>query len=109
MPGATMSLKNAGVIRAVGLSHKTVEGAEAALERGADVLMATLNPGYLDEQALIAKAADQGCGILIKKALASGHGSSADLNFVANQPGVHSIVVGTTNPDHLVENADAVR
>lgn len=105
---ALQALKEEGKIRAIGMSHKTVEGAEHALDAGADVLMATLNPDFTDEAELIARAAGQGCGILIKKALASGHGRSEDLRFVADFPGVHSIVVGTTNPHHLRENAVAI-
>ena len=105
---ALKALKEEGKIRAIGMSHKTVAGAEHALGAGADVLMATLNRAFTEEAELIARAAGQGCGVLIKKALASGHGRSEDLRFVADFPGVHSIVVGTTNPDHLRENAAAI-
>lgn len=102
---ALQLLKAEGKIRAVGISHKSVQGAEIALAKDADVIMATLNPEYLADQDVIAKADAQGCGVLIKKAFSSGHGRAEDLAFVAAQPGVHSIVVGTTNPDHLRENA----
>ncbi len=105
---ALLKLRAEGIITAVGMSHKSVEGARAALSDGANVMMATLNRDYLGDAGVIADAAAQGCGVLIKKALASGHGTSADLSFVAAQPGVHSIVVGTTNPQHLQENAAAV-
>ncbi len=105
---ALKALKEEGKIRAIGMSHKSIAGAEHALNAGADVLMATLNREFTEEGELIARAAGQGCGILIKKALASGHGRSEDLSFVADFPGVHSIVVGTTNPDHLRENAAAI-
>lgn len=101
-------LQAEGKIRAVGISHKSVEGAELALAQKADVIMATLNPDYLDDREVIAKAAEQGCGVLIKKAFSSGHGQAEDLRFVATQPGVHTIVVGTTNPEHLQENARQV-
>ena len=46
--------------------------------------------------------------MLIKKAFSSGHGKAEDLAFVASQPGVHSIVIGTTNPEHLKENVRQV-
>lgn len=105
---ALLKLRDEGVVTAVGMSHKSVEGARAALRDGANAMMATLNRDYLGDAEVIADAAAQGCGVLIKKALASGHGKSADLGFVAAQPGVHSIVVGTTNPAHLEENAAAV-
>ncbi len=70
--------------------------------------MATLNPGYTDEQALIRNAGQQGCGVLIKKALASGHGQVDDLTWVAAQAGVHSIVIGSTNTAHLTANPEAI-
>ena len=105
---ALKDLKQKGLIRAVGISHKSSAGALRALDRNVDVIMATLNRSYVDEANLIGQAARQGCGVLIKKAMDSGHGGSEDLQFVAQQPGVHSIVVGTTNPVHLTENADTV-
>lgn len=101
-------MKAEGKIRLVGISHKTVAGAEHAIEQGADVLMATLNPDYQDELEVIARAGAAGVAVLIKKALASGHGQSADLAWVGAQSGVCSIVVGTTNPAHLRENADVL-
>lgn len=105
---ALQALKAEGKIRAVGISHKSVEGARIALAQGADVIMATLNPNELSDRDVIAQARAQGCGVLIKKAFSSGHGTAADLNFVASQQGVDSIVVGTTSPDHLIENARQV-
>lgn len=106
---ALQSLKAEGKIRAVGMSHKTLAGGELALEQGADVLMATLNRSHTEDAELIANAARAGCGVLIKKALDSGHGSAEDLRFVAAHEGVHSIVVGTTSEAHLTQNAEALR
>ena len=105
---ALQDLKQRGHLRAVGLSHKTVAGAQRALERGCDVIMATLSPTAIDEAAVIARAGERGCGVLIKKALASGHGRPDDLAWVAAQPGVSSIVTGTIDPDHLAANAAAL-
>ena len=101
-------LKSTGKIGAIGLSHKTPAGAERSLALGADVMMATLNRDHQEDAGVIARAAQAGCGVLIKKALASGYGSAADLTWVAAQPGVHTIVVGTTSIDHLRANAAAV-
>lgn len=101
---ALLQLKDAGKIRAAGISYKSLAGGERALAMGADVIMATLNREHTEDCDLIARAAAQGCGVLIKKALISGHGKAEDLRFVAAQPGVHSIVVGTTSPVHLEEN-----
>lgn len=105
---ALQEMKQQGWIRAVGISHKTVAGARLALDLGCDVIMATLNSAERGEAAIIAEAGRRGCGVLIKKALASGHSRSRDLAWVAAQSGVSSIVVGTIDPAHLRENAMAV-
>jgi aryl-alcohol dehydrogenase-like predicted oxidoreductase len=101
-------LKAAGAIRAIGISHKSPEGARRALALGCDVIMATLNTGYRDEAPVIAEAGARGCGVLVKKALASGHAAADGLRWVAEQPGVSSIVVGTIDERHLRENASVL-
>jgi len=101
-------LKQRGWIRAVGISHKTPAGAHRAIELGCDVIMATLNQSETGEREVIAQAYESGCGVLIKKALASGHAGAASLRFAASQPGVSSVIVGTIDPDHLRENAQLV-
>lgn len=105
---ALQDLQAEGCIRAVGISHKTPAGARLAIAMGCDVIMTTLSITEPNEAALIAEAGAQGCGVLVKKALASGHGSTSSLKYVAAQPGVSSIVVGTINPEHLQENAEIV-
>ncbi len=99
-------LKQQGLIRAAGISHKSVSGARLALSAGADVIMATLSSRVTDEIEVIAQAGTQGCGVVIKKALESGQDNPQSLKFVAAQSGVSCIVVGTLNPEHLAENAD---
>ena len=101
-------LKARGWIRAVGISHKTIAGAERALALGVDVIMATLNLNETGEADLIAKAAAAGCGVLVKKALASGHTGVDSLRFAASTEGVSSVIVGTINPEHLRENARVI-
>jgi len=105
---ALQDLQAKGCIRAVGISHKTPAGARLAISMGCDVIMATLSIAETTEAALIAEAGAQKCGVLVKKALASGHSSTRSLKYVAAQPGVSSIVVGTINPEHLKENAQVV-
>jgi len=102
---ALQELKRAGLVRAVGISHKSADGAACAIEVGCDVIMAVLNPDERAEASVIARAGVAGCGVLIKKALASGHAAPQSLQFVAAQPGVSSIIVGTIDPRHLKENA----
>lgn len=101
-------LKARGWIRAVGISHKTLAGARRALELGCDVIMATLNLTEQSEADLIARAGASGCGVLVKKAMASGHSGTESLRYAASAPGVSSVIVGTINPDHLEENAAVV-
>lgn len=98
-----------GLVRAIGLSHKTLVGGYRALELGVDVLMTTLNSNDTEAAPLIAQCQQQGCGVLIKKALGSGHAGSASLQMVAATPGVSSVVVGTLNPEHLRSNAQTVQ
>ncbi|MEC8860572.1 MAG: aldo/keto reductase [Pseudomonadota bacterium] len=107
-------LKEAGTIRAFGLSGKTVEGGLLALQHS-DVVMVTFNPDEQKERQVIQQACKLNKGVLIKKAFASGHAvvdRSADpvrsnLQFSLQEPGVSAVVVGTINPHHLRDNVRA--
>ncbi|MFG0330088.1 MAG: aldo/keto reductase [Phycisphaerales bacterium] len=106
-----LELREAGVVREVGVSTKTVEGGLRALELGAGVVMVTLNPQHQDELPVIEAARRAGAGVLIKKALGSGHlagasGADAALRFALGTPGVSSVIVGTLNPAHLRANVN---
>lgn len=104
-------LKHEGLIKAVGMSTKTVEGGLWCVEN-MDVVMATYNPAYTDELPVLQRAAELNKGVLIKKGLQSGHadaaagggGVEAALKFVFSQPSVDSVIVGTINPQHLRDN-----
>ena len=108
-------LKQQGLIRAFGMSTKTVEGGILTVEQ-ADVVMATYNPNYTQEKPVIEKAFQLNKGVLLKKALESGHlqkFSGADpvqtaLQFILQEPGVSSIIVGTINPKHLIHNVSCI-
>ncbi|MFK7912502.1 MAG: aldo/keto reductase [Pseudomonadales bacterium] len=97
-----------GLVRAIGMSHKTLEGGYRALALGADVLMTTLNADDMTAAPLIAQCQQDQCGVLIKKALGSGHSGSDSLQKVAATAGVSSIVVGTLNAQHLRANVATV-
>ena len=106
-------MKQAGLIRAIGMSTKTVAGGLEALKRS-DVAMVTYNLKQDDERPVIDYAAAHHKGILIKKALASGHLclDGADpvregLRLVLGHPAVGSAIVGTINPQHLRDNVAA--
>jgi len=107
-------LKQMGLIRATGMSTKTVEGGLLALDHS-DIVMVTYNPLETGERSVIRRAHELQKGILIKKALASGHidkikamdsGASLDpvsysLNFILQEPGVSSVIIGTLKQKHL--------
>ena len=100
-----VDLKRAGLIRAIGLSGKSADGILAAVRASIDVVMVAVYPGYDAEIPAITTAHAAGLGVLVKKAMHSGHASPAALRNAAKIPGVSSIVTGTLNPDHLTENA----
>lgn len=101
-------LQQRGVIRALGMSTKTIAGGIAAAQL-LDVVMLTWN---LEQQdAAVLKVAEKlGKGVLVKKGLMSGHvhngddlvSASMQLSFA--QPGISSMIVGTINPAHLHSN-----
>ena len=109
-PGAVEALqrlKAAGAIRAIGLSAKTVEGTRMAL-KWADAVMVEYHLQDRSQETVIDEAAERGVGIVVKKALASGHLDANDaLRFVLGHAGVASAVVGTLNIEHLRANVAA--
>ena len=107
-PDALRVLKQRGLIRANGMSSKTPEGGLRVVEE-MDVVMATCNPGYLEDIPVLEAAAARNKGVLIKKGLQSGHvdgpeGVAAAMEFIFSRPGVSSMIVGTINPRHLEDN-----
>lgn len=113
--GELERLKAAGLIRAYGMSTKTVPGGLWCVQH-CDVVMATLNPAETAELPVFEAAARAGKGTLVKKALQSGHaaadagggGIEPALRFVFGQPGVTSVVLGTIRPEHLRDNVRVV-
>ncbi|WP_263143339.1 aldo/keto reductase [Pseudomonas sp. RIT-PI-AD] len=103
--------KREGKIRAFGLSGKTVEGGLLALEHG-DCAMVTYNLAARGERPVLDYAAAHGKGLLVKKALASGHAClgtgidpvRASFELIFAHPGVTSAIVGTIDPLHLAHN-----
>ncbi|MCL6415607.1 aldo/keto reductase [Aestuariirhabdus sp. Z084] len=108
-------LKQKGLIRATGISSKTVEGAIAALQQS-DCAMVTYNLNEQQEGEVIDYAQAHNKGILIKKALASGHlcqtgedPARQSMEFVFARPGVCSAIIGTINEAHLRSNQQTVQ
>ena len=104
--------KRQGLVRATGMSTKTVSGGLAALAQS-DMAMVTYNLNEQAERAVIDAAFDSGRGVLVKKAFASGHACAADgdpvqqsLDLVLGHAGTSAVIAGTINLDHLRENVD---
>lgn len=101
-------LKAAGKVRAIGFSAKTAAGARLAAQE-LDVVM--LEPAAT---AAVTDCYAQGCGVLIKKPLASGAAITADARSMALRQCLHAsdsgaVVFGTINPQHLIDNVAVAR
>lgn len=112
---ALQTLRDRGLIKAYGMSSKTVEGGCWVVEN-CDVVMATANLDYDEERPVLELAEKLNKGVIIKKGLQSGHadsasgGSGVDAAFshILNLPGVSSMIVGTINQEHLRDNVELV-
>jgi|GEM_PF-4072241 aryl-alcohol dehydrogenase-like predicted oxidoreductase len=108
-------LKKQGLIRAFGMSTKTVAGGLLAAKQS-DVVMVSYNMEYTAEESVIDYCSAHHKGVLLKKAFGSGHlcfnqdktSVQNNINFLFSKTGVTSIIVGTINPEHLAENVLAV-
>lgn len=106
-------LKKEGKIRVSGMSTKTVEGGILALQNS-DIAMVTYNLNDQGEKPVLDFARDHNKGILVKKALASGHAClqgedpvMASMKLVFSHSAVSSAIVGTINPKHMRQNVEA--
>ena len=126
---ALAELKSAGKILSYGISSKTVEGGILGIELGLDAVMVSYNPWHRDEEPVLDAAGKRGdCTVLIKKAFGSGWFGKAEktgkdsrpdqndsdpvslaLRFIFDHSAASSVISGTLNPDHLRQNAAAVR
>ena len=100
-------MKQQGLIRAYGMSTKTVEGGLWTVENS-DVVMATYNLETDTELPVIERAHQLNKGVVIKKGLQSGHADSVEDAFrhVLSLAGVSSMIVGTIDTGHLRANVD---
>lgn len=103
------SLKERGLARAIGFSGKTVEGADAAIG-WADAIMVEYHLERRDHEPVIARAAEAGVGVIVKKGLGSGRlEPAAAIRFVLRNPGVSTLVVGSLRLDNMRRNRDVAR
>ena len=109
------ALKQEGKSGGFGFSGKTAEGGILGLKQG-DCAMVTYNLNERDELPVIDYAAQHNKGILIKKALASGHICLADgvdpvqasFAMIFAHPAVTSAIVGTITPKNLQANVECI-
>lgn len=109
-------LKQQGKIRAIGMSTKTVAGGLLAAKH-ADVVMVAYNPKEQQEREVLDFCQQHHKGVLIKKALSSGHlpawsthedPVATSLQFVLQHGGVSSAIIGTISPQNLRHNVECV-
>lgn len=108
-------MKQQGLIRSYGMSTKTTEGGLWVVEN-CDLVMATCNTTDDHDLPVITRASELNKGVVVKKGLQSGHadksagggGIDAAFNHVFNQQGVTSMIVGTINTQHLIDNVKIV-
>jgi len=105
---ALLDLKSRGLVRAVGLSGKTVEGARLALQ-WADAIMVEYHLEDRSHEGVIAEARERGVGVVVKKGLASGRLRPEDaIPFILRNPAVSSLVIGGLDLDHIRTNLKTV-
>lgn len=106
-----LSFKERGLVRAIGASTKTVMGGLKAAEI-LDVIMITYNLADRREEPVLDLAYTKGIGVLLKKALMSGHINTLDslnpikesLKFGFDHPATSGIIIGTIDTKHLETN-----
>lgn len=103
-----------GLVRAIGMSTKTLPGGMRAA-RELDVVMLTYNLQQRDEEAVVL-AEQLGKGVLVKKGLMSGHVQQPgrdlvreSMELILRRSGIHSMITGTINPSHLAANVAAAK
>lgn len=102
--------KEQGLVKAIGASTKTPEGGIKTLEL-MDVVMASYNPDYQDEKPVLDYAEKYDKGVILKKALSSGHNTNIEqaMRFAFDHKGTRGIIIGTINPKHLKENVEILK
>lgn len=101
-------LRDKGRTRAIGFSGKTEAGLMESLQ-WADAIMVEYHLEAREMEQVIRAAGEMGVGVLVKKALGSGHlDPAAALDFLANESPVRdcisSIVIGSLSPERMAAN-----
>jgi aryl-alcohol dehydrogenase-like predicted oxidoreductase len=105
-----LDAKKRGQARAVGLSAKTDAGIRGCIGL-LDVVMAPFNQKDQALRPALEAAHKAGLGVLAIKAVEQGRAvdPAAAVAFVAGQPFVNAVVLGTLNPGHLAAATKAVQ
>jgi aryl-alcohol dehydrogenase-like predicted oxidoreductase len=105
---------DAGQVRAIGMSTKTIFGGLLAADL-LDIVMLTYNLEQQD-QKVVDYAKQNNKGVLVKKGLMSGHVNKAgedlirdSMRLIFSQTAISSMIVGTINPDHLKNNVQIAK
>lgn len=105
---------DAGQVRAIGMSTKTIFGGLLAADL-LDIVMLTYNLEQQD-QKVVDYAKQNNKGVLVKKGLMSGHINKAgedlirdSMRLIFSQTAISSMIVGTINPDHLKNNVQIAK
>ena len=95
--------RQAGRLRAVGFSPKTLAGAMAALDDArTDALMLEFHPRDASMLPVVARAGREGRAVFVKKPLASGHIPPHEaIPWILRHPQVTCVVVGGLNAERL--------
>ncbi|KAF0244272.1 MAG: aldo/keto [Planctomycetota bacterium] len=104
-----LDAKERGQARAVGLSAKTEAGIRGCIGL-LDAVMAPFNQSDRSLGPALESAHKSGLGVLAIKAVQQGRAldPATAVAFVAGQPFVDAVVLGTLNPDHLSAAVKAV-
>ncbi len=98
------ALKSEGLVRAIGFSGKTAEGARAALD-WANAIMVEYHVNDQSHRAVMAEASRRGVAVMVKKGLASGRlPARQSIEFVLRNHAVTSMVIGGLNLEHMLDN-----
>lgn len=97
--------KDQGLVKTIGASTKTAQGGIKTLEL-MDLCMATYTPDYPDEKPVLDYAEKHNKGVILKKALSSGHNTNIEdaLRFAFDHKGTNGVIIGTITPKHLEQN-----
>jgi len=105
-----LEAKNAGVMTHIGLSGKSPEAAQWALEHHADALMVPWNQKDQSHAKILDEAAARNVSIFVKKGLNSGElSASASLQWMLEDSRIHAVVVGSLSLKHMRENLQLAR